>query len=127
MGKSLQKAPSSFLDKQNVLRRTELLYIKAGGKYIRDSHDMLLECRRLFQRYTAGKREVATPADDEIMNEMQYKESPSVTCLTEQHVSVLVNAYSKTVEFLQADGNRDLTVQAMNELGDVMMLAGNLK
>lgn len=133
-GFSLNLVPKTYLDQHKVQKRRELLneLVQAGDGNERACQSVLLECRRLLQRYCAGARDHGpSMADTEPTNvadgDCLDEDNPTVPSLSKGQVSVLVTAYSKVLQMLQDVGNRDLTVQAMNELGDVMMLAGNVK
>lgn len=126
VGFSLHLVSDDLLDKEDVLKRVDLLYDKAGGRGEQACQEILMDCRRLLQRYCAGVKEIAVSGGG-IMEECLDKESPAVAGLCKPQVSVLVASYDKVLQLLQAAGKKDLTVQAMNELGDIMMLAGNVK
>lgn len=129
VGYSLHLVPDILLDRHEITKRVNLMQNEVEDLSELKCQQVLLECRKLLQRYSAGVGGFGLTGDttvDEYPLEISA-DSAVVPALDRSRVSLVVGAYEKAVKVLEASGMKDLTVQAMNELGDVLMLAGNLR
>jgi hypothetical protein len=121
IGFSLSMVPKVLLDKSELTKRLELMRDEAHSNSSKlMSQHVLVECRRLFQRYAASAAIGETPVSI-------YSDNLAVSTLNKAQLPRIAAAYEKAIELLQGASERDLVLQAMNELGDIMMLSGNVK
>ncbi|EDV29741.1 uncharacterized protein TRIADDRAFT_52451 [Trichoplax adhaerens] len=106
-------------------------------------------CRQLLLRYVAGRirsrnghntpysdgsentfhdQEQVIDSPKDIYNE-KFKSMPSLHCvpLKETQFNVVLSAYQKTIELLQHQKDNGLIAQMMQELGNLMFHAGDIK
>ena len=131
VGFSLHLVPAKLLDREAVAMRLKLQENKADMGKLR-SQQALMGCRRLYQRYVAGVKQLGgcstTVVMDDVVPELETG-SVDVCALAKPQVPQLVEAYDKALRIIQTslDDSKDLTVQVLNEIGDIMMLAGNVR
>lgn len=109
------------LDTDTVLKRLDEQSKRKGGSEkssVKDSSRILSRARTLLVRYIAGLKKEENPAitgDNEI------------SVLLPSQLAIVVSAYDKAIDRLVSRGERDLSAQAMNELGDLFHHSGNTK
>lgn len=120
VGFSLSLVPTLYLDRNEVTKRLGLMRDKAPDSDRLTSQHVLVECRRLFQRYAASAA-MGEPAAN------AYPDGLAVCTLNRAQLPLVAAAYDKAIQLLLGSNEKDLALQAMNELGDVMMLSGNTR
>ena len=134
VGFSLHLVPELLLDKQVVAKRLKLQESEVDSAMLR-SQQVLMACRRLFQRYAAGVKQLGgettttTVIMDDVMPELEPG-SVDVCVLVKSQLPLLVGAYEKALGLVQTSSlvdSKDLTVQLRNEMGDIMMLSGSVR
>lgn len=132
-GFSFQMVPDLLLDNSALVKRAEENAAAIAEQSNFKHQKMLMFCRNFLQRYAAGMRQQrasigsaavrasCTPTPDGDTRAL------GGSVLDRSHLPLVVRAYDKVIQILQDAKERDLTVQAMNELGDVMMVSGNIK
>ena len=121
VGFSLSSVPKVYLDRGEVKKRVGLMCVKAGPDSDKlTSQHVLVECRRLFKRYTASAALGESPVH-------VYSDGLAASALNKAQLPLIVAAYNKAVRLFLGSNENDLAIQAMNELGDVMMLSGDTK
>lgn len=134
IGFSLHMVPEALLDGDLVAQRLKLQEGVVDKAQLR-CQQVLMTCRRLFQRYAAGVKQLGGMAVgggavilDEILPEFEMG-TVDVRALVKPQFPLLVAAYDKALRLIQTslDDSKDLVVQVHNEMGDIMMLAGNVR
>ncbi len=132
VGFSLHLVPEHLLDKERVAKRLQLQQDRVDSGTLR-SQQTLMACRRLFQRYAAGVKQLggasaATVVLDDVMPELEPG-SVDVRPLVKSQYPLLVGAYERALRLIStcSDDSKDLAVQVLNEMGDIMMLSGNMR
>lgn len=132
VGFSLHLVPDLLLDKEAVAKRLKLQENIVDSDTLR-TQQAVMACRRLFQRYAAGLKQLGGGATmttvmmDDVMPELEPG-TVDVRVLVKTQLPLLVGSYEKALRLLQSsDISKDLTVQLRNELGDIMMLSGNVR
>lgn len=115
VGFSLSMVPEAYLDQKAVVLVRELA---ASGSFT--CQRALVECRRLLQRFAASTSLGEPPVN-------VHGHGLAVSTLGKARLPLVAAAYGKAVQLLQGEGEGDLAVQAMNELGDIMMISGNVR
>lgn len=127
VGYSLYLVPKLFLDKDEVTKRVEKLCNTVVDSDKLTSQHLLLECRRLFQRYSAGVCHCSHDTSATLRVHSANTETMALSVLEPDQLPLLVSTYEKAIQFLLTSKETDLALQAMNELGDVMMLSNNTR
>lgn len=110
-----------YLDKAEVTKRLGLMQDKAGPDSDKlTSQRVLVECRRLYQRHAASAALGETPIHT-------YSDGLAASALNKAQVPLMVAAYSKAVQLFLGSNEKDLALQAVNELGDVTLLSGDTR
>lgn len=121
VGFSLCLVPKAYLDKKEVSKRVGLMHAEIPDSDKLMSQHVLVECRKLFQRYAAST------ILGEPLAHADTVDAVLMAPLEKARLPLVAAAYDKAIQLLQGANEKDLALQAMNELGDVMMLSGNTR
>ena len=139
VGHSLFRVPAVYLDKdlmkgQSFTDKHVDRELAEGSEDAKGRHACQRElayCRRLVQAYVAGVKRPGLVKGGEMLLDVTTGRGSGVAAdvseLMKVHLHSVVAAYDSVIMKLHSFGERELKCQAMNELGDTLMLSGNIR
>ena len=127
VGHSLYLTPSALLDKELANHRIELQEKELTPSKLK-SQQMLVQCRGLLQRCIAGIVKSPDGSCEYHIDVKTHKKGKVVLpVLMRSQLSFVLTAYDQVIQQLDALQEKDLMIQAMNELGDVFHISGSTR
>lgn len=133
VGHSLFVVPKAYIDEDLMIGRSLGGKLKPGegserDKKVFECQEELVQCRVLLQRYVAGvKRPELIHGGGALFEVKSEGGEVGVSVLLKPHLNSIMAAYEKVIKKLQLCEERGLQCQAINELGDIMILSGNIR
>ena len=134
VGYSLFLVPKVYLEKDLTKGRSladRKLRVESEGDRRSECEHELVSCRVLLQRYVAGVKRPELVRDRTLLLEVVTDGGDGteveLEVLSKLQLHSVVAAYDRMIQKLKSCRERELESQAMNELGDALILSGNVR